>query len=749
MPKGKIKRGRGFRGAVNYDLEKEGATIVGGNMLGTSPAELAHEFGLSRSMRPEVDKPVLHMSLSCPPPERLSDAQWDAISTRFMDLMGLSGHQFLAVRHTDTPHDHIHITSSRIKLDGELWHGQWEVFRMIKATQQIEREFGLQMTPGLEEDPDATPEQAPSNTGKKNPSKEEIEQADRTGEAPVRLRLQEILDDVLDGPQTVLALMDRLDAAGVTARPNLASTGRMNGFSFELDGIAFKASQLGKSYAWKKLQERGVEYEPDRDAEAVRQRGNRPTEASSEIAGREPAGIGAEAGQGGNGRVSDHSTLPIDNGNDGADFPRADSGIDQKDRSSIEADIRRDENDAISVNRDGSVEENAVVAAQEPIPPVLYEAVDLDDLGDDWSDPLDRLADLASSEPERSDLSLQYEPGPVTKSQRVKLDAWAQQHEALGAPLYRVSLMRSDNGEKVGRNLGKGRGADGTEKFYTAQEIADLVPFLSRENLLGWNIYITPIDTAHHYLIVDDMTPDDLDRFDAQGFEPALVLETSPGSHQAILKTEKEDRDQKAANVVVVGLNKKYGDPKFTGAIHPMRLAGFSNKKPGKGSPFTKIKRSVGGVCKLAGSILKQARQSLSEKLSERLLNRKKEVSPQTATSLPEPFPVPRPVPADSQIAKLHDNLRSKEIGLAESKGWEVDQSAIDYRVARQLLIDGWDVDEVSSVIMQRSPGLDERHAKPWDYVNRTVENANSKIKQAERGLMNNVEDESGPGPGL
>ena len=75
-----------------------------------------------------------------------------------------------------------------------------------------------------------------------NPTKREIEKADRTGEAPARLRLQ-ILDTALDEPGTIFSFMDRLEAVGVTVRPNGASTGRFNGFAF--DGIPFKGSQPG------------------------------------------------------------------------------------------------------------------------------------------------------------------------------------------------------------------------------------------------------------------------------------------------------------------------------------------------------------------------------------------------------------------------------------------------------------------------------------------------------------------------
>ena len=52
-------------------------------------------------------------------------------------------------------------------------------------------------------------------------------------------------------------------------RPNLAKTGRLNGFSFDLDGVSFKASNLGDAYKWSTLQKRGVSYDPARDRAAL------------------------------------------------------------------------------------------------------------------------------------------------------------------------------------------------------------------------------------------------------------------------------------------------------------------------------------------------------------------------------------------------------------------------------------------------------------------------------------------------
>jgi hypothetical protein len=71
------------------------------------------------------------------------------------------------------------------------------------------------------------------------------------------MRLQSAIDAALQGMPTAVQFAQRLTDAGVTVRANVASTGRMNGFSFELGGIAFKGSDLGKTYTWQGLQSRG------------------------------------------------------------------------------------------------------------------------------------------------------------------------------------------------------------------------------------------------------------------------------------------------------------------------------------------------------------------------------------------------------------------------------------------------------------------------------------------------------------
>ena len=295
--KAKVSRGGGFRGALNYvfDVGKEAthtknAERVGGNMAGNDPRELSREFSAVRQLRPDIGKPVWHCSLSLPPGERLSAEKWEAVAADFMQRMGFdqTNTPWVAVRHQDTDKDHIHIVASRVGLDGKVWLGQWEARRAIEATQELEHTHGLTLTPGLGD----------ARAERRKLTDKEINMAVRTGDEPPRQRLQRLLDEAVKDKPTAPELAERLQAAGVGVRANLASTGRMNGFSFEVAGVAFKGSDLGKGYTWAGLQKAGVTYDEARDRAGLER--FRPTvadrgERQDVAAVREPDARGLEA----------------------------------------------------------------------------------------------------------------------------------------------------------------------------------------------------------------------------------------------------------------------------------------------------------------------------------------------------------------------------------------------------------------------------------------------------------------------
>ncbi|WP_321906989.1 relaxase/mobilization nuclease domain-containing protein, partial [Burkholderia cenocepacia] len=243
--KGKLIKGKGARGCLAYVLGKEHCRIVGGNMAGQTPRQLSAEFALSRQLAPDAANPVIHMPLSVPPGEHLTDEQWQQAAHIVMRSMGMDpdNHQHVIVKHTDRDHEHVHVVASRIGIDGKKWNVSHDVRKMIDGTQEAERALGLTQTKGLESKP-----------------------AKRTRpEAPGVGKLQTAIDAATTDRPTFRAFVERLEADGVKVHPAMSKDGgRLNGMSFERDGVAFKGSALGTAYGFGQLQKR-MDFDLERD----------------------------------------------------------------------------------------------------------------------------------------------------------------------------------------------------------------------------------------------------------------------------------------------------------------------------------------------------------------------------------------------------------------------------------------------------------------------------------------------------
>lgn len=281
--KAKISRGAGFRGALSYIYEKGEAEKVDGNMSGQTVPELVREFGITKELRPDCKNPVWHCSLAVTKGERVSREKWGKLAQDFLIEMEMDPANFLysVARHRDTEYDHIHIVASRIGLDGQLWHGQKDVFKAIEATQKLEKMHGLTLTAGLDLE---------HKKDRKSLTHGELIMAIRAETMPPRMVCQEAIDAVLQKEGVISApeFITRLEAVGVRAVPNIASTGTLNGFSFEAEGVSFTGSKLGEGYKWAKLQIRGIEYVKDRDFEEL---------ANARRLAAERAGTGPDAGR--------------------------------------------------------------------------------------------------------------------------------------------------------------------------------------------------------------------------------------------------------------------------------------------------------------------------------------------------------------------------------------------------------------------------------------------------------------------
>jgi hypothetical protein len=264
---GKTVKGNGFGGVLRYVFEKPSAQYIGGNMSSETPRALASEFRACASYNRRVQRPVAHISLSPSPDEELSDAQAFDFAMAYMDKIGFAECQWVMVRHADTqtddgkPRPHFHIVANRVKQTDYKVVRDWRDYRRSEiAIRELEKEFGLiQVQPSWEYDRTA-------------PSTGQLKKAKRKGatDESVKVQLQQAIDAAaLDSP-TMPELIRKLKDKGVKAKVQFQSTGRVQGLTYEMDGLTFSGTKLGKAYTFPGLQKhRGVTYEPDRDAELL------------------------------------------------------------------------------------------------------------------------------------------------------------------------------------------------------------------------------------------------------------------------------------------------------------------------------------------------------------------------------------------------------------------------------------------------------------------------------------------------
>ncbi|ENQ3681312.1 relaxase/mobilization nuclease domain-containing protein, partial [Escherichia coli] len=267
----KIKRGKIFSGVVLYVL-KPGShhstvpEVIGGNMTGDCSQELIDEFNLTKELRSDVAKPVWHNSLRLPQGESLTNEQWKRIADDYMKRMGFGDtHLRCYVLHDDQAGQHIHIIASRIDIaGGKLYLGRNENLISTRIISELEMAHGLTVTKVTK----TAPSLSNTQPKRKRISRNEQMLSERTRLPCPKKSLQQILDKSLADTPDLLTFIKRLEEAEVGWTANVASTGKMNGFSFSYRDIAFKASQLGKGYSWANLSNR-LNYNPG-DLEALR-----------------------------------------------------------------------------------------------------------------------------------------------------------------------------------------------------------------------------------------------------------------------------------------------------------------------------------------------------------------------------------------------------------------------------------------------------------------------------------------------
>lgn len=313
---------------------------------------------------------------------------------------------------------------------------------------------------------------------------------------------------------------------------------------------------------------------------------------------------------------------------------------------------------------------------------------------------------------------------PYTRQEYAIRQELSKQLVGLSSATYRITMMSEVANRSY--NVGKGKSADGSERFYTADEVLALVPKLNNENWRrDYNVFITPIDPDKHYVLIDDLTTLSLDRMKADGYVPNVVHQSSTKSVQAVFVVPKSDVQKDVGNAFFREMNNTYGDMNIQGFVHPFRAVGFRNIKPkhkieASGRfPVVKLLERVEAVCRkaletclaIATATAGLCKLPVPEKEQKRLY----EAVERTVYASPE-----RTV----DDHHLTDNARQFYAWCSERWGADVDWSRADWMLIQRLTKAGHPVDLVAAIIREASPGLDERHPLKARYIATTLTNA-------------------------
>jgi hypothetical protein len=245
--------------------------------------------------------------------------------------------------------------------------------------------------------------------------------------------------------------------------------------------------------------------------------------------------------------------------------------------------------------------------------------------------------------------------------------------------------------------------------------------FLRARNLQGFDIYLLPYadwrNAGYIFLDLDNATPDILPRMRANGHEPSVLLQTSPGHLQAWIRVSTTAVEPAVATLIAKQLAHTYGgDLASADWRHLGRLAGFTNQKPQRrtasgSAPWVRIVEARAILASAAQNLLHSATQAIAQHST-------------AAPDMPNPlFHLSNPSTITVQgAARIYQSWMKR--WRIQKRFSRVDWSIVDLWLARKLLALHISPVQVETIIRLGSPDFPRHHGDPEDYLRRTLARA-------------------------
>lgn len=279
-----------------------------------------------------------------------------------------------------------------------------------------------------------------------------------------------------------------------------------------------------------------------------------------------------------------------------------------------------------------------------------------------------------------------------------------RQIRATGCQIIEVGLFKPE---------AEGTGPVMIPRIWDIEALLRSISWLRMQNRDGRNIFFRP-KGEHHLSLVDDVRAETVNEMKRAGFEPALVVETSPKNFQVWLNHGRT-LPPLLSTAVAKALAKQFGgDSGAADWRHFGRLAGFTNRKlkyrdPETGlHPFVRLIEDWGGVYRQAADLVNTIQVSMEQAIKEREARLHQHCS----------------APGRSGNLKSIDEFR------ADSR-YDGDGTRIDLAYAIYAVSHGLSVEHVSAAIRTRDlshKGSDKRQS---EYVARTIKKALNAVERS------------------
>jgi len=786
-----VTKGRGARGLLDYltaDRDSNGkvrphVVDLGGTLAGRDVREMATAMGALQAERPTVTRYVFHAMLSWDAAG--GDAPDLATQADMMrdHMHALGFEDFRAFSHGD----HVHGIASRILPGGKVVSESDDWRRAEASCRSLEIKYGLRQiasSPNLERGDPSNPVATGLTRGELGMARREIRDAERQDREPrsdyEAMPTKPVLADAVLAARelaiknggSMSAFIDACHLAGVEVRLNWsAESGRVSGLSFFLTDapdVEVSASKISRSLSWANLLKGGLSYEFSRDGESFREAAKRATSirpdgkagrvenpgvADGERPGRSipPAGVhdgglatgrgqqpGADGGLAGSagirveplGGQDDRAARPDAGGQPGdsrgaggthgeagggaerggpessgpgaGHIGRGDSG--NADRSHDADECGPPDDSELAEGGGSGADRDGQHAAGEP-PKVADASTDSDWVGPSY----ERVRALGGVTDARLARTMEAVSGTVA---------------ALGEASFVVGILPPrGTPPEVAVSL------QTMHKTVSAKSLVGvgMVKYLRLMNARGHDIYIKPAGAEDGkrppLVLVDDLAPSGVEAMKRDGVEPCLVVTTSrPDNVQAWVRVGRIPLPVDTLRQIARDLAERYGgDPLAAKGEQFGRLPGFTNRKPvriaenGGQPPYACVIEAISRVARAAVALVTGATARVRQAEADREAAQQAQIRAAAARSAEL-----------AQEAVTDSVARHWRAASVRSGG---DLSRADFAAACGALRDGHDPDAVRDALASITPDLATRHARPDDYLARTVSKANDAVQ--------------------